>query len=89
MSTSERDNPRPSRDDLIPGFLVRRLDDNQLEARPLYEVDDIMRGYGVNDCIVASSFGELELLCCAERVKCGIITASLKLVRDTQPWREG
>jgi hypothetical protein len=87
MSTP--DIPRAGRDDLIPGFMVRRIGDAGLEAVPLYEVDDIMRSYGVNDRIVASCLGELEILACAERVKCGIITASLKLVRDTQPWREG
>jgi hypothetical protein len=89
MSSREHDIPRAGRDDLIPGFLIRRTGDDALEATRLYELDETLREYGCREVLHAASLAELELLACAERVKEGLINAAVRLARDTQPWREG
>jgi hypothetical protein len=86
MATDEL--PPTGRDDLIPGFLVRRADDDRLEAHRVYPLDEILITYGCRDVVHAPCLAELELLCTAERVKEGLLRAAIRVATDTQPWRD-
>lgn len=68
---------------LIPEFNVTRTQDGRWCAAPAYTVTPSMRAYGCRDEIKAEFLSDLELLCCAERIRVSVVRAAQ---RETAEW---
>lgn len=91
MATPEPDIPRLPEPAIpvLPGFKVRRLNSGGYRAVALYEITHEMAEFGCRGVITATSLGELEMLCCAERIKRDLVRAAVRLAQDVRPWRDG
>ncbi|MEU8122148.1 hypothetical protein AB0C21_25865 [Spirillospora sp. NPDC049024] len=65
--------PPEGTDDLIEEFRVSRTPDGLLLAFALYTITGIRAQYGLKGVVVAETLTELEVLCCAERIKLNLI----------------
>ncbi|HEU5029053.1 MAG TPA: hypothetical protein VFV01_29365 [Spirillospora sp.] len=76
------DIPPEGRDDLIPEFRVTRTPDGLFLAFSTYRITAIRAIYGLKGVVVAPDLQELEVLCCAERIKRSQIDAATEKYAD-------
>lgn len=66
----------------FPDFYVSEIPSGGYQAIATYPIEGDLIDYGCKGVLRASSLGELELLCCAERIKRSMILGAVRLANS-------